>query len=1088
MRAQICPVAVRRLVPRLMTFVILALAANVGFAQANCEIKDDADYTKQIRANTTAPTFTTELVDHLPWSSCVPAPDVFLHHIIGAPNVLDHVADINAYMRLLESKSPRVKVFSIGKSEEGREMLMVAVSDEENIKNLDRYRQITARLADPRTIKTDDEARALIAEGKPMYWASGSIHSPETGSPEMLMELAYRLAVEETPFIQKIRKDSIVLLTPVTEVDGRDREVDVYMHRKKHPDEPPYPLTWWGHYVSHDNNRDGMQLSLALSRNMMNAFLNWHVTVFHDLHESVPYMYISTGTGPYNPWLDPITVSEWQEMAYYEIQEMTKRGVIGVWTHGFYDGWAPNYMFYLANGHNSIGRFYETFGNGGADTRDRELPAASTSREWYRPNPPLPKVKWSARNNINMQQSGILFGMNNLASNGPQFLWNFYLKSKRAVEKARREGPAAWVFPADDARPAEQAKLLNLLKAQGIEVQRANGPITTKVAVTPWIGVSAPATGDVARASRPRDARSAEDQSNARGEGDNRAQNAGEGARATQTGAGATQTGAGRAGESPASTQTSQGAPRETSITFPAGSYIVRMDQPYSRMADMMLDTEFYNPRDPRSYDDTGWTLGALRNVKTLRVMDASILETPMSKVDGELKPAAAMKGSGPVLLIAHTTDNPLATLRFKMPNVAMEAAEAPFEAAGQKFRAGSVIIRNAGGSSASTQDVQAAARELGLTVTATAAAPDVKTHPLAAPRVAILHDWRATQNDGWFRIAFDGLKIPYSYIADTYVRETPDLRSKYDVIIVPPLGFGGGGLVSILHGLPMRGAPMPWKNTEEMPNLVRPGIDQTDDMRGGLGYSGLPNLEKFVAGGGLLVTVTTSNELAINGGMTDMVSVYDPRTLQAPGDVVLANVDDPKSPIAYGYDDKLYVYFHEGPLVRVGGFGGGGGGRGIETGTAGASRASGRGTTTDPDVIQGRQYTAPEREPRRSPREQELYIPEEAREQARWALPPEDKWPRVVLRYAPERELMLSGMMVGASEVAEKPAIVDVPHGNGHVVLFSNNPMWRDETGGTYFFLLNAIMNWDHLDAGRPAPKPASKATERDQQPLKPE
>jgi hypothetical protein len=77
---------------------------------------------------------------------------------------------------------------------------------------------------------------------------------------------------------------------------------------------------------------------------------------------------------------------------------------------------------------------------------------------------------------------------------------------------------------------------------------------------------------------------------------------------------------------------------------------------------------------------------------------------------------------------------------------------------------------------------------------------------------------------------------------------------------------------------------------------------------------------------------------------------------------------------------------------------------------------------------------------------------------------------------------------MVGASEVAEKPAIVDVPHGNGHVVLFTNNPMWRDETGGTYFFLLNAIMNWDHLDAGRPAPKPASKATERDQQQLKPE
>jgi hypothetical protein len=98
----------------------------------------------------------------------------------------------------------------------------------------------------------------------------------------------------------------------------------------------------------------------------MAHFLDFHPTVLHDLHESVPFLYTSTGTGPYNAWLDPIVIDEWQSLAYYEIEEMTKRGVPGVWTHGFYDGWAPNYMFYVANGHNSIGRFYETFGNGGA--------------------------------------------------------------------------------------------------------------------------------------------------------------------------------------------------------------------------------------------------------------------------------------------------------------------------------------------------------------------------------------------------------------------------------------------------------------------------------------------------------------------------------------------------------------------------------------------------------------------------------------------------------------------------------------------------------------------------------------------------
>ncbi len=231
-----------------------------------------------------------------------------------------------------------------------------------SIARLNRYKEITARLADPRGL-SDAEAQRLVGEGKVFYWASGSIHSPETGSPEMLMELAYRLAVEESPFIRDIRKNVVVLITPALEVDGRDKMVDLYNYRTANPTKAAPPLVYWGKYVAHDNNRDGLGMALALTRNMMKTFLEWHPAVLHDLHESVPFLYTSTGTGPYNAWLDPIVVDEWQILAYHEIEEMTKRGVPGVWTHGFYDGWAPNYMFYVANGHNAIGRFYETFGN-----------------------------------------------------------------------------------------------------------------------------------------------------------------------------------------------------------------------------------------------------------------------------------------------------------------------------------------------------------------------------------------------------------------------------------------------------------------------------------------------------------------------------------------------------------------------------------------------------------------------------------------------------------------------------------------------------------------------------------------------------
>ena len=234
--------------------------------------KVDEAYSAKIREYTTEPFFLTELVDHLPASDTVPTPQKVLGYIVGTPDKLTYTKDIYRYMRELEKASKRVKVFSIGLSEEGRDTLLVAVSDEANIAKLDRYQEITARLADPR--KTPQpEAAKLIEEGLPFYWASGSIHSPETGSPEMLMELAYRLAVEESPLVQNIRKNSIVLITPASEVDGHDRQVDVYNYRKANPDKAAPNLVYWGKYVAHDNNRDSMSMALALSRNMMNGFL-----------------------------------------------------------------------------------------------------------------------------------------------------------------------------------------------------------------------------------------------------------------------------------------------------------------------------------------------------------------------------------------------------------------------------------------------------------------------------------------------------------------------------------------------------------------------------------------------------------------------------------------------------------------------------------------------------------------------------------------------------------------------------------------------------------------------------------------------
>ena len=198
----------------------------------------DEEYTKKIREYTTEPFFNSPLIDYLPASKTVPTPKAVLGDVAGAPGMLPYCGRrLPLHADARRSASPRVKVFTIGKTEEGREMIAVAVADETLLAKLDENRARLAKLADPRTIDLDDaEADRLVAASVPVYYITGTIHSPETGAPTALMELAYRLAVDESAYIRHIRDNVITLITPVVEVDGRDRMVDVYRWHLAHPD------------------------------------------------------------------------------------------------------------------------------------------------------------------------------------------------------------------------------------------------------------------------------------------------------------------------------------------------------------------------------------------------------------------------------------------------------------------------------------------------------------------------------------------------------------------------------------------------------------------------------------------------------------------------------------------------------------------------------------------------------------------------------------------------------------------------------------------------------------------------------------
>jgi hypothetical protein len=753
-----------------------------------------------------------------------------------------------------------------------------------------------------------------------------------------------------------------------------------------------------------------MALTLKLTRNVLKTYVGWKAQVLHDLHESVPYLYDNTiGDEPYNAWVDPILTNEWQIIGWNNVSEMTKFGMPGVFAHGTFDTWSPGYLMFIAATHNGISRLYETFGNDGADTVERTLSPEEIARTWYRQNPPLRKVLWSQRDNNNYQQTGLLVSLHHFADNDKMFLKNFYLKSKRSIEKPKNEGPAAYVFSADDPRPGGQAELLRLLQAQGCEISRATEPFTITLPKKKDTGAGKAETKDAP----PRVP----------------------------------------AADGPA--QNKESKTPET-MRFPAGSYIVRMDQPYSRIADMLLDYQYWSPSDRQTaYDDTAWTFGELGNVSVTRVTDIKVLDTPMQKILGEVKAPGGITGTGDIFVINHTTENSLMTLCYRLKNATVAVSEEPFEVSGQKFNRGSLII-----SKVSRDTMERDLAELELHSLAVSASPNVKTHFARTARIALMHTWLSTQDEGWWRIALDKLGVPYTYISTQDAAKDKDLSSKYDVIIFAPAGSASSQ--SIISGLPTYGNPLPWKNSPQTPNLGT--FASTDDMRPGLGWTGIQNLQSFVRRGGLLISTMDTSDFAIATGFAPGVSTARKQKLKAPGTILKSQFVDPTSPIAYGYGEKLSVFYSEGPIFNISNTVGGRGGR--RRASEGQDRPTGRGTADDPDVPQGTRREEEVEEPHAELWEALPLTPEELRNNY-YVIPPQAR-PRVILRYSDNKDLLVSGLIDGGSELAQHAAVIDVPLDKGHIVLFSNNPFWRGETQGSYFLVFNAILNFDHLDAGR--------------------
>src|SRR5712675_90015 len=865
------------------------------------------------------PRFLSPWVSYLPQSKSVPSPMAFFGRIMGAAGEFVDTAKAHAYCRALAAASPRVRVFSVGRGEEGREILMMAVADENGIRDLDRLKAATASLADPRKT-SPDAAEALIAVARPIYYFNAGLHADETGSAEAVLELAYRLAVSEQPHIRRIREQLVVLINPVSNPDGRDKVVEwFYRYLKGKTDKGSLPRMsppYWSKYAFVDINRDTHQQTHETTKAVHRMFHEWHPTVVHDLHEGSPLIMTWNGTGPYNPNIDPITYTEFLELSFHEVQTMTAFGMPGVSTWNFGEAFSHLYLDSVAMNHNSIGRGYETLGNGTAETLHYKLRPSQTSMEWYRPTPPPAEFDWSERDNLNYTETGALAALDFSARNSKEMLRNFYKKSWDSWRKGIEEAPYAYLIPEDQGDRRRVADMVGRLLAQRIEVGRAQNAIAVK-------------------------------------EGN-----------------------------------------------FAAGTYVVRLDQPY---------------------DDVSWEFPANFHLAAVATADLSIRTAPLTALKEPPRVAGNVLGAGPVFLLKDGGQEGLFAARYRLASFDVEIAERAFRVGGVEFPAGSWILpakdRLAGA-------VRSVVGELGLDFVGAASAPEVAHHAAGIPRVGVWVPWADTDSIGWIRYILDQRRVPYTYVRDEDIR-AGKLREKIDVLLY---GHVDLELAEQIEGLPKRWGPMPFKKTAQTPSFGTPA--ESDDITGGIGYAGLAEVQRFVDSGGLLVTLGSGSMLALDGGIVRgvrSVSGGVPRSTagggaasaaaaqdaftRTPGSHVRVTFARPEHPIAYGYPTRTHVFRQNFQLYGV-------------------PRAWLRMAycTTCLDGPEDRSGIVME-----------------------WG-------------DSGGAPFLISGQAWGEGNILGRPAILDIPAGRGHVVAFNFNPFHRDMNRGDHRLVWNAILNWQAI------------------------
>jgi hypothetical protein len=819
----------------------------------------------------------------------IPVPRVG-QYTVGDDYFLGNYTQLLDYWNKLAQSSDRMKLVEIGKTGEGRPMVMAVITSPENHRNLDRYRQISQRLARADGV-TDDEAHKLAAEGRAVVWIDGGLHGTEVTGAQQLFLMAYEMVSRNDAETLRFLRDDILLLVPVNP-DGMELVANWYMRqadpKKRTFDDLP---KLYNKYVGHDNNRDfyinNQPETKAISRQ---HYIDWIPQVIYNQHQTGPVgvmLFAPPFRDPFNYNMDPIVLMgiDLFGSAMHTRFLLENKAGSTMRNGATYSTWYNGGLRTTTGFHNQIGLLTEMKGTPTPMeivlVPERQLPSGELPM-------PIPPQLWHFRQSLDYSISANRSVLDTASKHREDLLFNIYRMGKNSIERGNRD---SWTVTPKRVDAMVAAWQKDNPATNRVASSRGPTPIPAKY----YDLLHQPANRD------PRSFIIPSDQPDF--------------LTATRF--------VNALIESGVDVHRATSAFQVNGKSYPAGSYVVKTAQAFRpHVLDMFEPQDHPNdipypggpPKPP--YDATGYTLALQMGVRFDRILDA--IDGPFDKLPGVVKLAAGTVSEGrPVAgyLISHQVNDAFtATTRLLAVKEDVYWLGQPFTSGGRTFPAGTIYVPAKATTRATLQKIAA---DTGVHVDATAVRPAGDALKLRPMRVALWDQYGGSMPSGWIRWLFEQ-QFPVAVdLVYPPALDAGNLSAKYDVIVFPD-----GAIPDPNPRSAAREERRPAVDRESLPP------EWKDKVGAVTAAKTIPQLRKFLEDGGTIVTIGDSANLAYHLGLPIRNHLAErlpngtekplgSEKFYIPGSLLECSVDN-SNPLAYGVADKLDVFFDNSPVFRL--------------------------------------------------------------------------------------------------------------------------------------------------------------------------